>query len=160
MHELYRDPEVHDAVVERWGDEVAPGGVVDRPAIARRAFADPDERALLEELLWPKVGERIAEWRAVESAASRRPGRSSSRSRCCSSPAWSPPSTPRSRSSPTTRSGLSARPPAGMRRSTSGQRASSAQEEKAHRATYAVANSGTLDEFEQKLSSVLVKLTS
>ena len=68
VHELYRNPEIHAAVVDRWGDEVAPGGVVDRPAVARRAFADDDERDWLEGLLWPKVGERIAEWRAVESA--------------------------------------------------------------------------------------------
>ena len=41
--------------------------MVDRPAVAQRAFADDDERAWLEGLLWPKVGERIAEWRAIES---------------------------------------------------------------------------------------------
>ena len=34
------------------------------------------------------------------------------------------------------------------------------QEEKSQRATYAVQNSGSLDELEQKLSSVLAKLTS
>ena len=65
VHELYRNPEIHAAVVKRWGEEVAPGGVVDRRAVARRAFADDDQRAWLEGLLWPKVGERIAEWRAV-----------------------------------------------------------------------------------------------
>ncbi len=32
--------------------------------IARNAFADPQERAWLEGLLWPLVGARIAEWRA------------------------------------------------------------------------------------------------
>ncbi len=64
MHELYASDELRDAVVARWGDEVAPGGVVDRPAIARRAFADPGERAWLEGLLWPRVGERVANWRA------------------------------------------------------------------------------------------------
>ena len=45
VHELYADPEVVGAVVERWGDDVAPGGVVDRAAVARQAFADADERA-------------------------------------------------------------------------------------------------------------------
>ena len=39
VHELYADPEVRDAVVDRWGEEVAPGGTVDRSAIAKRAFA-------------------------------------------------------------------------------------------------------------------------
>jgi dephospho-CoA kinase len=67
VHELYDDPVVRAAVVARWGAEVAPGGVVDRDAVARRAFATPEERAWLEGLLWPRVSERIAEWRAVES---------------------------------------------------------------------------------------------
>ena len=51
---------MRDAVVERWGAEVAPGGTVDRAAVARRAFADPSERAWLEGLLWPRVGAEIA----------------------------------------------------------------------------------------------------
>jgi dephospho-CoA kinase len=67
VHELYADPEVVAAVVDRWGDDVAPDGTADRAAIAARAFADPDERAWLEGLIWPKVGQRIAEWRAAES---------------------------------------------------------------------------------------------
>jgi dephospho-CoA kinase len=67
VHELYRDPEVVAAVVARWGEAVAPAGVVDRSAIASRAFAGPDERAWLEGLIWPRVSARIAEWRATES---------------------------------------------------------------------------------------------
>jgi dephospho-CoA kinase len=66
VHELYGDPEVRAAVVARWGEEVAPGGRVDRSAVARHAFATDAERHWLEGLLWPKVGERVAEWRAVE----------------------------------------------------------------------------------------------
>jgi dephospho-CoA kinase len=66
VHDLYQDPEVRAAVVARWGEEVAPGGAVDRSAVARRAFADPGERAWLEGLIWPKVGARIADWRAAE----------------------------------------------------------------------------------------------
>lgn len=63
VHELYDDPEVRDAVVARFGDPVAPGGVVDRAAVARAAFATPEDRAWLEEMLWPRVGERMAAWR-------------------------------------------------------------------------------------------------
>ena len=63
VHELYVGPEVRDAVVARWGADVAPGGVVDRPAVARHAFAAPEERAWLEGLLWPLVGARVAAWR-------------------------------------------------------------------------------------------------
>lgn len=63
VHELYGDPQVRDAVVERWGDDVAPGGVVDRSAVAAKAFAGGDEdRHWLEGLLWPLVGARIAGW--------------------------------------------------------------------------------------------------
>jgi dephospho-CoA kinase len=36
VHELYASPELRDVVVARWGEEVAPGGVVDRGAIAAR----------------------------------------------------------------------------------------------------------------------------
>jgi dephospho-CoA kinase len=63
VHELYGDERVRDAVVERWGDEVAPGGVVDRGAVAAKAFAGGEqERRWLEGLLWPLVGARIAGW--------------------------------------------------------------------------------------------------
>ena len=59
---------MRDAVVARWGPDVAPGGVVDRAAVARHAFASPVERAWLERLLWPRVGARVAAWRAAEAA--------------------------------------------------------------------------------------------
>lgn len=62
VHELYLGPEVRDAVVGRWGPQVAPGGEVDRAAVAARAFEDPAERKWLESLLWPLVGQRIGEW--------------------------------------------------------------------------------------------------
>jgi dephospho-CoA kinase len=67
VHELYSDPEVAAAIVARWGDEVAHDGVVDRAAIARRAFADEEERGWLEGLLWPRVGDRMIAWRDAES---------------------------------------------------------------------------------------------
>lgn len=63
MHELYGSDEVRDAVVARWGADVAPGGVVDRAAVARHAFSDPAERAWLEGLLWPLVGECVLAFR-------------------------------------------------------------------------------------------------
>jgi dephospho-CoA kinase len=63
VHELYASAEVRDAVVARWGADVAPGGVVDRRAVAGHAFADPEDRAWLEQLLWPLVGDRVARWR-------------------------------------------------------------------------------------------------
>ena len=63
VHELYATDEVRDAVVARWGPDVAPGGTVDRPAIARAAFATGEDRAWLEQLLWPRVAQRVAIWR-------------------------------------------------------------------------------------------------
>jgi dephospho-CoA kinase len=63
VHELYGGSRVRDAVVERWGPEVAPDGVVDRGAVAARAFeGGAEERGWLESLLWPLVGARIAAW--------------------------------------------------------------------------------------------------
>lgn len=63
VHELLTTGEVRDALVERFGDEVAPGGEVDRSAVAEVVFADPEQRAWLEGLLWPRVGERMVKWR-------------------------------------------------------------------------------------------------
>lgn len=62
VHELYAGSRLRDAVVERWGHEVAPGGIVDRSAVAARAFARAQDRTWLEETLWPMVGERVSDW--------------------------------------------------------------------------------------------------
>jgi dephospho-CoA kinase len=62
VHELYGGEPLREAVVRRWGPEVAPGGTVDRAAIARRAFASEEDREWLEGQLWPRVGERVAAW--------------------------------------------------------------------------------------------------
>ena len=62
VHELYADPELVGIVTDRWGDEVAPDGVVDRAAVARRAFGAPGEREWLESLLWPRVRQRMWAW--------------------------------------------------------------------------------------------------
>jgi dephospho-CoA kinase len=69
VHELYGSAKVRDAVVERWGEEVAPGGVVDRGAIARHVFAAPAEREWLEGLLWPLVAERVWAFKLEQEAA-------------------------------------------------------------------------------------------
>jgi dephospho-CoA kinase len=64
VHELYDEPSVRDAVVERFGDSVLSDGAVDRGAVARRAFATDEDRAWLEGMLWPRVGERMEQWRS------------------------------------------------------------------------------------------------
>ena len=63
VHELLGSPEVRDAVAERFGPSVLVDGVVDRSAVAAQAFGNEGEREWLEELLWPRVGERVAEFR-------------------------------------------------------------------------------------------------
>jgi dephospho-CoA kinase len=158
VHELYDDPEVRAAVVARWGEEVAPGARIDRPAVARRAFAGPEERAWLEGLIWPKVAERIAEWRAIES--SRVP----------------PPPALVVETPLLFEAGMEAAYDATIaivaddavraeRASARGHEAVDertarqlTQQEKAQRATYAVENSGSIGDLERKLSSVLDKL--
>jgi dephospho-CoA kinase len=63
VHELYASPEVADAVVQRFGPGMVRDGAIDRSALARAAFAQEGGREWLEQLLWPRVGARVAEWR-------------------------------------------------------------------------------------------------
>jgi dephospho-CoA kinase len=71
VHELYEGAQLRDAVVARFGAEVAPEGVVDRQALARRAFASDEDRKWLEGTVWPLVGARVAGW--LERARTRIP---------------------------------------------------------------------------------------
>jgi dephospho-CoA kinase len=159
VHELYGDPEIVTAVTGRWGDEMAPGGKVDRTAVAGRAFGDPDERAWLEGLLWPKVGERIAAWREAESRRDPPP-----RALVVETPLLF-------------EAGLEGAYDAtvavvadeAVRAERAAARGHEAvderharqlsQSEKAERATYAVSNSGSIRELEDKLSALLDKLS-
>src|ERR671915_1977684 len=69
VHELLQTDELRDLLVERLGPEVAPGGSVDRSKVAELAFGDPGQREWLEGELWPRVGQRVADWRAAVDAA-------------------------------------------------------------------------------------------
>lgn len=73
VHELLTSGEIRDALVERFGDQVAPDGDVERSAVADVVFADPEQRKWLEGLLWPRVGQRIAGWREQLEHAQPRP---------------------------------------------------------------------------------------
>ena len=149
-------------MVNRWGEQVAPDGHVDRRAVASRAFGsgDPAEREFLEGLLWPRVGARIAEWRAVESQRE-------------------PPAPALVVEVPLLfESGMDAGFDATIavvadetvRRERAAARGHEAvdertarqftQDQKAARATFAVANSGSLEELESRLSGVLDKLSA
>jgi dephospho-CoA kinase len=158
VHELYASDEVRDAVTGRWGPDVAPGGIVDRAAVARHAFAEPGERAWLEGLLWPLVGARVAAWRGEVDVAQPRP-----RAAVVETPLLF-------------EAGLEGgydatiavvadedvRAERAAARGHHGVDERSArqltQEEKAARATYVVANSGTVEQLELALAGVLEKL--
>jgi dephospho-CoA kinase len=64
VHELLTGSELRDEIVARLGPEVASEGTLDRSAIAAKVFAVDEDRAWLEGLLWPRVGERVAAFRA------------------------------------------------------------------------------------------------
>ena len=63
VHELLDTPDVRDLLVERMGAAVAPGGHIDRRAVAEVVFERPAEREWLEGVLWPRVRARVAHWR-------------------------------------------------------------------------------------------------
>ncbi len=159
VHDLYERPDVIGAVVERWGEGVAPGGVIDRAQVARHAFADPGERAWLEGLLWPLVGAEVQSFREEAAAAS-------------------PPPVAMVVETPLLfEAGMEAAYDATivvvteeqLRRERAAARGHAAvderhdrqlsQEEKAERATYVVANDGSLGDLEAALAGVLAKLT-
>jgi dephospho-CoA kinase len=62
-HDLLEDDEVRAALVDRWGEEIAPGGVVDREKVSEIVFNDRNELAWLESVTHPRVGAHVLEWR-------------------------------------------------------------------------------------------------
>ncbi len=144
--------------MERWGADVAPGGVVDRAAVAAHAFASPEERQWLEGVLWPRVGARVVAFR--EQALAQQP----------------PPSAAVVETPLLFEAGMDAVydatiaivAPEPLREQRAGERGHAAvaertsrqlsQEEKAERATYAVVNDGSVEQLEARLSEVLAKL--
>ncbi|HVS29106.1 MAG TPA: dephospho-CoA kinase [Solirubrobacteraceae bacterium] len=158
VHDLYETADLRDAVVARWGQAVAPGGIVDRAAVARMAFASDEDRRWLEQQLWPRVGARIAEWR--ERAAATRPR-----------PAALVVEVPllfeagMENAFDATLVVLAADELRAARTDSRDHAAAEEREarqlpqmEKARRATYTVTNDGTVAELEQRLSAALGKL--
>ena len=160
VHELYASAELRDAVVARWGGGVAPGGVVDRSAIAERVFAAPQERAWLEAEIWPRVAARIGAWR--EEVEALQPP-----------PAAAVVETPLlfeagmdgvydATVAVVADEDVRARRAAERGHVGIDERAARQlpQEEKARRATYTVSNSGTIEELERELSGLLANLST
>jgi dephospho-CoA kinase len=158
VHELYDTAAVRDAVRERFGDEVAPGGVIDRSALATRAFETPDQRQWLEQLLWPRVGTRMAAWREQLEQLSPPPRvavvevpllfESGMENAFDATIAIVADERIRlERASSRNHTALDERSARQL-----------SQQEKASRATYVVSNDGTVEELERELSAVLDKL--
>jgi len=160
VHELYASAEVRDAIVARWGEDVAPAGVVDRGAVAARVFAAPDERAWLEGELWPRVAERVAAWR--EEIAALEPA-----------PVAAVVETPLlfeagmegnydATIAVVADEDVRAERAARRGHVAPAQRAARqlSQEDKARRATFTIHNSATVQELEHKLSAVLDRLSA
>jgi len=159
VHELYDSDDVRDAVRERWGDEVAPGGTVDRAAVARCAFANEEERRWLEGLLWPRVGARVAQW-ITETRAAQPPPRAA---------VVETPLLFEAGMDGLYDATIAVVAPEEIRQERALARGHAAvdervarqlsQEEKASRATFAVTNGGSVAELEAKLSTILDKLS-
>jgi dephospho-CoA kinase len=159
VHQLYQDTRVSKAVVERWGPELAPDGVVDRAAVAARAFAGGDEdRGWLESLLWPLVGARIAAWLEYVRALYPAP-----RAAVVEVPLLFEAGMERGFDATIAviaREDTRARRAAGRGHALADERAARqlSQEEKAQRATFVVRNDGTEADLRRELADVLGKL--
>jgi dephospho-CoA kinase len=158
VHELLASGELTNAISARLGADVAPGGQLDRSAIAGRVFGDDDARNWLEGELWPRVGTRVAEWKQEVDALDPPP-----RAAVVEVPLLF-------------ESGMEAVFDAtiavvadeDVRAERAGARGHASvaertgrqltQEEKAERADYEVRNDGTLDELRETLSRVLARL--
>jgi dephospho-CoA kinase len=158
VHELYEGARLRDAVVARFGDEVAPGGVVDRAALARRAFASEEDRAWLEGQVWPLVGAHVASWLERARAMSPPP-----RAAVVEVPLLFEAGLEQlydATIAVVSEESLRRQRAAARGHAVVDERAARQlpQEEKARRATYAVRNDGSVEDLERELSAVLGKL--
>ncbi|HYM54473.1 MAG TPA: dephospho-CoA kinase [Solirubrobacteraceae bacterium] len=158
VHELYEGEQLREAVVGRWGAEVAPGGVVDRAAVAERAFASPEDRTWLEGLVWPLVGARVAGW--LERARAQEPA---PRAAVVEVPLLFEAgleSLYDATIAVVTDERVRQARAAERGHALSDERAARqlSQEEKARRATFVVRNDGSEEDLERELSAVLAKL--
>jgi dephospho-CoA kinase len=68
VHRLYRDPEVVEALVGRWGESVLDQGEVDRGKVGEIVFSDRGELEWLEGVLHPRTVEAQRRWREEQTA--------------------------------------------------------------------------------------------
>jgi dephospho-CoA kinase len=160
VHELYEDDEVRRLVADRFGEGVIREDQVDRGALARAAFATDQDRRWLEQLLWPRVGERMIAWRAEQDQ--RRPA---PRALVVEVPLLF--ESGLARDYDATIAVIADEPVRSERAGARGHRAVDertarqlTQAEKAERATYVVINDGSVEQLEGKLSSILDMLNT
>jgi dephospho-CoA kinase len=162
VHELYDGEQLREAVVARWGPDVAPAGVVDRSSVAERAFAREEDRAWLEGVLWPLVGARVAAW-LQEVRAAQWTGRSRPRAAVVETPLLFEAGMEElydATIAVIANEHVRHERAAERSHALADERAARQlpQEEKARRATFVVRNDGTEEELERELSAVLDKL--
>jgi len=158
VHELLATDELRGVVVERLGPGVAPGGTLDRSRIADRVFGDEEARAWLESVLWPRVGKRVAEWKAEVDATEPPP-----RAAVVEVPLLFESGMERvfdSTIAVVSDEAVRERRAVARGHASLAERAGRqlSQEQKAGRADFTIRNDGTLDELKQALSMVLAKL--
>jgi dephospho-CoA kinase len=160
VHELYESADVRDAVVGRFGPEVLDGDRIARPALARLAFATDEDRHWLEQLLWPRVGERVKAFKRAADEAVPPP-----RAAVVEVPLLFESGLDRGYDA--TIAVIADEEVRNERASARGHEALSeraarqlTQQEKSDRATYTVVNDATEAELEAKLSSILDMLSS
>jgi dephospho-CoA kinase len=69
VHDIYEEPDVIAAVAERLGDHVVVDGKIDRDAVATEIFGEPAARVWIEQMIWPRVGQHIIDWRKEQEEA-------------------------------------------------------------------------------------------
>ena len=158
VHELLAGDELRDIVAERLGPEVALNGQLDRALIAERVFGDDEARAWLEGELWPRVGQRVADWRQEVEALEPAPPVA----------VVEVPLLFESGMEAAFDATIAVVADESVREERAGARGHAAvseragrqlsQKEKAERADFEVRNDGTLDELRETLSQVLAKL--
>ena len=160
VHELLASDEVRELLVDKLGSDVAPGGEVDRSKIAEKVFGDDERREWLEGILWPRVGQRIYEWR-MELAGRDEPPKAAvvevpllfeagmEEGFDATIAVVADESVREDRAAARGHAGVASRTARQL-----------SQEEKSQRADFTVRNDGTLDELEVKLSEVLARIAA
>jgi dephospho-CoA kinase len=158
VHELLASDELRDIVAARLGQEVVRDGALDRSLMAERVFGDDEARGWLEGELWPRVGQRVVEWKQEVDALDPPP-----RAAVVEVPLLF-----ESGMEQVFQSTIAVIADEDVRAERAGARGHASveqragrqlsQEEKAHTADHTVRNDGSLEELRERLSRVLARL--